>query len=109
MFLAKLVDSIGNILAPIIPINNQSNNEKSKGQDLKYVKRRRLAAQKKSEEIAESNGVFAKKQRVFYHNKSTDTVHDAYIIGVHFDDGPANPYYVSSRLTLHRFIIFICN
>ena len=56
------------------------------------VKRRRLDAQKKAEELAESNGVFAKKQRVFYHNKSTNTMHDAHIVGVHFDDGPDKPY-----------------
>ena len=98
MFLSRLVGSIGDALAPINPFANhsESDDEKSNKPDPERIKRRRLDAQKKAEELAESNGVFAKKQRVFYHNKSTDTMHDAYIVGVHFDDGPDKPYYVSN-------------
>jgi hypothetical protein len=92
MFLSKLVESIGEILAPINPFANDSKDDKPSGSDPVSTKRRRLDAQKKAETLAESNGVFAKKQRVFYHNKSTDTMHDAYIVGVHFDDGPDKPY-----------------
>ena len=102
MFLSRLIGSIGDALAPINPFANQfeSEHEKSNASDLESIKRRRLNAQKRAEESAESQGVFAKKQRVFYHNKSTDTMHDAYIVGVHFDDGPDKPYYVSDKCAI---------
>jgi hypothetical protein len=92
MFLSKLAESIGEILAPINPFANESKDVKPSWSDPVSTKRRRLDAQKRAEKLAEANGVFAKKQRVFYHNKSTSTMHDAYIVGVHFDDGPDKPY-----------------
>ena len=97
MFLSKLAESI----SQINPFSNHSSAADNSSTDddvttnpemIDTVKRRRLDAQKKAEELAESNGVFAKKQRVFYHNKSTNTMHDAHIVGVHFDDGPDKPY-----------------
>mmetsp|Transcript_4075 Transcript_4075/g.3857 ORF Transcript_4075/g.3857 Transcript_4075/m.3857 type:complete len:165 (-) Transcript_4075:178-672(-) len=53
----------------------------------------RLQTQLELENVAEKNGVFAKKQRVKYHHKSTDTHYRAIVVGVHFDDGPDRPYY----------------
>jgi hypothetical protein len=100
MFLSKLAEGLYDIVAPINPFASQSKDSKSNSPDPEGIKRRRLDAQKKAEELAESNGVFAKKQRVFYHNKSTDTMHDAFIVEVHFDDGPDKPYYVSLLIDL---------
>lgn len=57
------------------------------------IRIRRIRAQKDEELAAESRGAFAKKQRVKYHHKGTDTVYDAVVVGVHFDDGPDHPYY----------------
>ena len=59
------------------------------------TKRRRLDVQLKAEKDAEARGpnFYAKKQRVRYHNKATNSVCDAYIVGVHYDDGPNHPYY----------------
>ncbi len=110
MFLSKLAERTGlfEFLAPII--GGYDNTGESKQQSAEgsnnghepfqesegLVKRRRLDAQKKAEDDAEARGVFAKKQRVRYHNKTTDTVCDAVVVGVHFDDGPEQPYYVSS-------------
>ena len=68
---------------------------KPEGGDKVNAKRSQLDAQKKAEEAAASQGVFVKNQRVQYLNKLTNSVSDAVIIGVHFDDGPDDPYYVS--------------
>lgn len=59
------------------------------------TKRRRLDVQLKAEKDAEARGpnFYAKRQRVRYHNKATNSVCDAYIVGVHYDDGPNHPYY----------------
>jgi len=54
-----------------------------------------LKAQLEAEELAEKNGKYAKRQRVSYHHKMTGTHYDAIIVGVHLDDGPDKPYYVS--------------
>lgn len=59
------------------------------------IRRRRLRAQLDAELAAEKTGSFAKKQRVEYHHKATDRRYDAFVVGVHFDDGPDHPYYVS--------------
>lgn len=56
---------------------------------------RMLEAQKEEEERAAKYGKFAKKQRVSYHHRANDTYYDAVIVGVHLDDGPDKPYYVS--------------
>jgi hypothetical protein len=61
----------------------------------KSLRKRRLECQRKMEAEAESLGAFAKKQRVKYHNKLQGRWHDAVVIGVHHDDGPDKPYYVS--------------
>lgn len=63
--------------------------------DEELMKRRRLDAQLKAEREAAARGpkFFAKKQRVRYLNKLTNSVCDAVVVGVHFDDGPENPYY----------------
>lgn len=57
---------------------------------------RMLEAQKKEEERAANYGKFAKKQRVSYHHRANDTYYEAVIVGVHLDDGPDKPYYVSN-------------
>mmetsp|Transcript_3742 Transcript_3742/g.8316 ORF Transcript_3742/g.8316 Transcript_3742/m.8316 type:complete len:156 (-) Transcript_3742:362-829(-) len=107
MFLSKLAERTGlfEFLAPIIggSDNNgdnqqqsayvSNNDDESSQENKELVKRRRLDAQKKAEEDAEARGVFAKKQRVRYHNKSTDVICDAIVVGVHFDDGLEHPYY----------------
>ena len=54
-----------------------------------------LKAQKEEEDQARESGKFAKKQRVSYHHRGSDTYYDAVIAGVHLDDGPDKPYYVS--------------
>jgi hypothetical protein len=54
-----------------------------------------LKSQKEEEDRAQQSGKFAKKQRVSYHHRGNNTDYDAVIAGVHFDDGPDKPYYVS--------------
>jgi prolyl oligopeptidase PreP (S9A serine peptidase family) len=63
--------------------------------DEQRLKRRRLDVQLKAEKEAAARGpkFFAKKQRVRYLNKTTNSVCDAVVVGVHLDDGPNNPYY----------------
>jgi len=63
--------------------------------DEQQLKSRRLDAQLKAEKEAAARGpkFFAKKQRVRYLNKTTNSVCDAVVVGVHYDDGPDNPYY----------------
>ena len=65
---------------------------------------RMLEAQKEEEERAAKYGKFAKKQRVSYHHRANDTYYDAVIVGVHLDDGPDKPYYVSN----FSFLIACC-
>ena len=57
-----------------------------------------LKSQKNAEDRAENAGLFAKRQRVIYLHRGTNTQYDAIVVGVHFDDGPDDPYYVSSSL-----------
>lgn len=54
-----------------------------------------LTAQKEEEDRSRKIGQFAKKQRVSYHHRGTNKQYDAFIVGVHLDDGPDKPYYVS--------------
>lgn len=56
---------------------------------------RRLKTQYDFEQKAEKINQFAKQQRVLYHYKAEDKWFDAVIVGVHLDDGPDKPYYVS--------------
>ena len=104
MFFSKLAERAGllDILAPITsPWKTEENNEEgddavtNSKMDHEQIKRRRLDAQRRMEEDAESRGCFAKKQRVRYHYRTMDTVCDAVVVDVHFDDGPEHPYYVS--------------
>lgn len=55
-----------------------------------------LKAQKEAEDRAEKDGLYAKRQRVLYVHRGTDKQYDAMVVGVHFDDDPDKPYYVSS-------------
>ena len=57
------------------------------------TRERRIETQKQMEVDALKRGHFAKRQRVRYHHRSTDTYYDAVVTGVHFDDGPDKPYY----------------
>ncbi len=66
--------------------------EIQKQEDRRY---RRLKAQYESEQNAEKVNQFAKMQRVSYHSKVDDRYIDAVVVGVHLDDGPDKPYYVS--------------
>ena len=62
--------------------------------DENRLRRSRLDAQLKAENDAAARGpkFFAKKQRVRYLNKATNSVCDAIVIGAHLDD-PDDPYY----------------
>ncbi len=62
--------------------------------DESRLRRSRLDAQIKAENDAAARGpnFFAMKQRVRYLNKTTNSVCDAVVVGVHLDD-PDDPYY----------------
>lgn len=53
-------------------------------------------SQREREIEAERKGMFVKKQKVLYYHKSNDKKYYAIVVGVHFDDGPDRPYYVSN-------------
>jgi len=55
-------------------------------------KKRVLEGQREREMKARAEGKFTKNQRARY-QKSPDMIHDAHIVGVHYDDGVENPYY----------------
>lgn len=100
MFFAKFAERTGlsDFLAPRGTPKKRdgaadSTSSETDAVDPERIKRSRLDAQKIAEEDAESKGLFAKKQRVRYTNKSDSSVCDAIICGVHFDDGPDRPYY----------------
>jgi hypothetical protein len=61
-----------------------------------------LRTQKEEEDRARNIGQYAKKQRVSYHHRGSNKQYDAIIVGVHFDDGPTNPYYVSRNCRKYR-------
>ena len=108
---SKFAEKVGlyDILAPISSKQRSSsdttddrescaisnNNNSSDNDNDELTKRRRLDVQLKAEKDAEARGsnFYAKRQRVRYHNKATNSVCDAYIVGVHYDDGPNHPYY----------------
>jgi prolyl oligopeptidase PreP (S9A serine peptidase family) len=77
------------------PCTINNNNSSPDNDNNERTKRRRLDVQLKAEKDAKARGpnFYAKKQRVRYHNKATNSVCDAYIVGVHYDDGPNHPYY----------------
>ena len=58
-------------------------------------KQREDETQRKLEMEAETKGMFAKRQNVIYYHKGSNKKYYSQIIGVHFDDGPDRPYYVS--------------
>ena len=112
MFLGNVADKFGlfDFLAPRRPKKNSagssadasdstSSNASGKPAEnttpSKDVRQRRLQAQLEAEESANKLGAFAKNQRVSYYHKASDFSYDAVVIGVHFDDGPDKPYYVS--------------
>lgn len=79
-----------------VPVDTSGDDEPQEQESQEAIlRKRRLDYQQKMENEAESRGAFCKKQRVKYHNRIQDTWYDAVIVGVHFDDGPDNPYYVS--------------
>jgi len=89
----------GSAKGKITPANDEGDTRQSEKNDPENtVQQRRLDAQRKLEADAESRGVFAKKQRVRYHNKLQGRWDDAVIVGVHYDDGPDKPYYVSANV-----------
>mmetsp|Transcript_1144 Transcript_1144/g.2652 ORF Transcript_1144/g.2652 Transcript_1144/m.2652 type:complete len:149 (-) Transcript_1144:94-540(-) len=100
MFFSKLAESSGlyEILAPIkrafaAEDNADADRKIRSAVEPGAIRKRRLDAQRKAEQDAEANGVFAKKQRVQYRNKANNTICDAVVVGVHFDDGLDKPYY----------------
>jgi hypothetical protein len=62
------------------------------------IRFQQLKAQHDNEERAKAINQYAKKQRVSYFSKMDDEWIDAVVVGVHFDDGPDHPYYVSGCL-----------
>ena len=56
---------------------------------------RELHAQYTSEMKAKKVGMLAERQRVTYFHKPTSQFFEAVVVGVHLDDGPDQPYYVS--------------
>ena len=56
---------------------------------------RALHAQYASEMKARKCGMLAERQRVAYLHKPTGQNFEAVVVGVHLDDGPDQPYYVS--------------
>jgi uncharacterized FlaG/YvyC family protein len=57
----------------------------------------KLKRQYDMEEKAKEINQFAKRQRVLYHSKIDNKWMDAVVVGVHLDDGPDKPYYVSKK------------
>ena len=108
MFFTKLAEKVGilDIVAPPAKTTPQKNKKTYNNDDDRFTKYsmqqtnsdvqrvRRLRGQAEIEKNAEKNGHLAKKQRVKYYHKMNDTYYDAFIVGVHFDDGPDRPYYV---------------
>ena len=84
----------------------ESKQEKQKR--LKEERKRKIQAQLHAEKMAETYNQFAKKQRVSYLHKGSNTTFDAVIAAVHFDDGPKNPYYVSYIFMFEYSNIYIC-
>jgi hypothetical protein len=60
-----------------------------------HVRYRALHAQYASEMSAKKIGMLAKRQRVTYFHQPTSQHFEAVVVGVHLDDGPDQPYYVS--------------
>ena len=61
-----------------------------------------LQGQQEREMKAKRQGLYVKKQRChYYHKGSNQWFSDAHIAGVHFDDGPDKPYYVSENCTIY--------
>ena len=75
-------------------------------QDEEDTRLRMLKAQYDAEEQASKHGEFsfAKRQRVSYHHRGSGLNYGAVIIGVHSDDGPEKPYYVS-KCSSHGYLI----
>ena len=97
---SKFAEKIGlfDVLAPRAsarPKIHMTSEDSVTSVDENKLKRRRLDAQFKAEKEAEERGpkFFAKKQRVRYFNKVSNSICDAVVVGVHFDDGPQDPYY----------------
>jgi hypothetical protein len=63
-----------------------------------HVRYRALHAQYASEMSAKKIGMLAKRQRVTYFHQPTSQHFEAVVVGVHLDDGPDQPYYVSYLL-----------
>jgi hypothetical protein len=121
MVLSHIAEKLGiwDILAPLtnsINNNNPNNNENNPENDQTRRKRKqatkdeqlaqrlqkeenirynKIKTQFENEKRVEKLNQFAKKQRVLYHSKIDDKLIDAVVVGVHFDDGPDRPYYVS--------------
>ena len=67
-------------------------------------KEKLLKTQFEDESNALNHGHFCKRQRVMYHLKSKDAFYEAVIVGVHYDDGPNQPYYVRFILSIAFFV-----
>ena len=96
----------------------QQQQQQQKEQDLKLAQKiqleenirfQRIQKQYELESKAQQQGrnQFVKWQRVLYHSKIDDNLMiDAVVVGVHFDDGPDQPYYVS--MYTYTYIILCC-
>lgn len=111
MFLTKIAEKTGllNILAPRDRNRTEEPGDAALAQKLwteEKILFKRLETQKEKEEEAETRGAFIKQQRVKYHHKASDAYYDAVVVGVHFDDGPDRPYYVSVMRDLKDCTVF---
>jgi hypothetical protein len=93
MFFARLSEEMGlfDFLAP-------RKSEQKKKQEQREKEKNELESsmemQRAKELDAERRNAFAVNQRVRYFHKSSNAWYDAYVAGVHLDDGPDKPYYV---------------
>lgn len=113
MVLSHLADRLGlwEYIAPQQPKSKrktpqQEQQEQQENQDAQLAQKiqqeenhrfQRLQTQHELEKKAEEMNQFAKWQRVLYYSKIDDMMIEAVVVGVHFDDGPDKPYYVSGN------------
>ena len=100
MFLNKLAEQSG--ISSLLPKGKSVTEMRDEQlarhlQQEEYKRYTRLRSQYDSERAAESKGVLAKGQRVYYivHTETEIKNYEAVVVDVHLDDGPEKPYYVS--------------
>lgn len=86
---------------------NQDSLLAHKMQQEENIRSQRLETQHELETKAGEINQFSKWQRVLYYSKIDDLMIEAVVVGVHFDDGPDKPYYVSDDENKYKsFCVF---